>query len=203
MTPAELFTRCGEFLCGLGPKWKEQFGTMLDVRTNTVDNMSKGTSRIPPGIWNEIERLIDGRISDLPALKTFVHNAALKAEQERGMQTSVTSGPAPSPARYRVGPGVSGVAFSPDLFTIMNQRISELDAGHEFKAVKIVPVDNGEAIIEAPRKLPEATLHRVLAWLREVESITGYSIDPLRTTNAQGTFQTQVGEPRPGPRTRS
>lgn len=49
MPPAELFTRAGQFLCGPGPKWKEQFANMLRIQTNTVDNMSKGASRPASG----------------------------------------------------------------------------------------------------------------------------------------------------------
>lgn len=215
MNPAELFTRCGQSLCGPGPKWKEQFAGMLMMQTNTVDNMSKGTSRIPPGVWMEIGRFLQDRLENSGALIQAIsaitgtgmagHSAyqlAMLNNQPRRdeFQTSVRSGPRPTPARYLVGPAVAGVAFAPDLFAIMNQRISELDVGHDFKTLKIIPGDNGEAIIEAPRELGEATLHAVLAWLRQVESQTGYSIDPFRTTNAQGSFQTHVGEPHPGPR---
>lgn len=55
MTPANLFTLCGQALCGAGLKWKEQLAAMLMVQTNTVDNWSKGTSRIPPAVWRELE----------------------------------------------------------------------------------------------------------------------------------------------------
>lgn len=76
MTPAALFTRCGHALCGDGPRWKEQFATMLGVRTNTVDNMAKGTSRIPPGMWSEIAALVQDRREQLAPLHAEVLLAA-------------------------------------------------------------------------------------------------------------------------------
>ena len=198
MTPAELFTRCGEFLCGLGPKWKEQFGTMLNVRTNTIDNMSKGTSRIPPGIWKEIEGLVDGRIDDLPKLKTLVHNAAVTAEQERSsMQTSVTNGPARAQtARYRISPAIVNAAFSPGIIGKMNQRIGELQARHEFKSFVLSPGDNGSARVEVPLGTATEVLEGFGLWIGELEKEFGYIINPYSQTG----FQTNVGEPLPRPR---
>jgi hypothetical protein len=69
MTPTQLFTHCGQFLCGNGPKWKEQFAAMLMVKTNTVDNMSKGTSRVPPAMWREIAAYIQDREREAPTLR--------------------------------------------------------------------------------------------------------------------------------------
>jgi hypothetical protein len=54
MTPADLFTRCGKALCGDGIRWKEQFAAALGIRTDTVDAMSKGDTRIPPGVWKDL-----------------------------------------------------------------------------------------------------------------------------------------------------
>lgn len=68
ITQAELFTRCGQFLCGPGPKWKEQFAGLLQIQTNTVDNMSKGTSRIPQTMWMEIGRFVQDRADQSGAL---------------------------------------------------------------------------------------------------------------------------------------
>lgn len=65
---AELFTRCGQFLCGSGSKWKEQLAGLLQIQTNTVDNMSKGTSRIPQTMWMEIGRFIQDRANQSGAL---------------------------------------------------------------------------------------------------------------------------------------
>lgn len=65
---AELFTRCGQFLCGSGSKWKEQLAGLLQIQTNTVDNMSKGTSRIPQTMWMEIGRFVQDRADQSGAL---------------------------------------------------------------------------------------------------------------------------------------
>lgn len=68
-TPAQLFTRCGQALCGDGPKWKEQFGLLLKIKTDSIDGMSKGEKRIPPGAWYEIIRALRQRLVDLPTLE--------------------------------------------------------------------------------------------------------------------------------------
>jgi hypothetical protein len=57
-TPGSLFARCGQALCGDGPRWKEQFADLLDIRTDTVDAMAKGKSRIPPGVWKDLREVM-------------------------------------------------------------------------------------------------------------------------------------------------
>jgi hypothetical protein len=57
-TPAALFARCGQALCGDGPRWREQFADMLGIRTDTVDAMAKGKSRIPPGVWKDLREIM-------------------------------------------------------------------------------------------------------------------------------------------------
>ena len=56
--PGTLFARCGQALCGDGPRWKEQFADLLDIRTDTVDAMAKGKSRIPPGVWKDLREIM-------------------------------------------------------------------------------------------------------------------------------------------------
>jgi hypothetical protein len=74
--PIALFTRCGQFLCGTGPKWKEQFAAMLQIKTNTVDNMVKGDSRVPPARWREIAAFIQDRENEAPTLRLGALQAA-------------------------------------------------------------------------------------------------------------------------------
>ncbi|MBI2736611.1 MAG: hypothetical protein HYX38_08730 [Rhodospirillales bacterium] len=78
MNDAQLFTRCGHALCGDGPRWKEQFADLLGMKTNSVDNMSKGSSRIPPGVWKDIASKLHEREAALPSLKA----AAVKLSRE-------------------------------------------------------------------------------------------------------------------------
>ena len=56
--PGTLFAQCGQALCGDGPRWKEQFADLLDIRTDTVDAMAKGKSRIPPGVWKDLREIM-------------------------------------------------------------------------------------------------------------------------------------------------
>jgi hypothetical protein len=76
MNPPELFARCGQMLFGSGFDWKSQFGRALNgIRPDTIDAMTKGKSRIPPGVWNEIAELIqdlEQRTRDLQTLKEGV-----------------------------------------------------------------------------------------------------------------------------------
>ncbi len=84
ITQAELFTRCGQFLCGSGPKWKEQFAGLLQVQTNTVDNMSKGTSRIPQTMWMELGRFVQDRADQSGALIQAIFAVAHPGMQGQG-----------------------------------------------------------------------------------------------------------------------
>jgi len=56
--PAALFARCGTSLCGDGPRWKEQFAAMLGIRSDSVDAMAKGKSRVPPGVWKDLREIL-------------------------------------------------------------------------------------------------------------------------------------------------
>lgn len=82
MTPAELFTRCCQALCGFGPRWKEQAAELLKVKVNSIDNMSKGTSRIPQGIWVEISGHVLQREELLRELKRPIELAAFQSWQD-------------------------------------------------------------------------------------------------------------------------
>lgn len=69
--PADLFSRCGQALCGTGPDWKAQFGRLLNgIKPDSIDAMTRGNSRIPPGVWGEIAaHLHDRQMMDLATLK--------------------------------------------------------------------------------------------------------------------------------------
>jgi hypothetical protein len=82
-TPGALFAHCGQALCGDGPRWKEQFADLLDIRTDTVDAMAKGKSRIPPGVWKdlrEIMRLRALRFADLGQEIVREYDAAVQQD---------------------------------------------------------------------------------------------------------------------------
>jgi hypothetical protein len=72
MIPAQLFARAGQALFGTGQDWKAQFGAALMIKPDTIDAMTKGKSRIPPGIWNEVAALLQDRAHELPTLKAKV-----------------------------------------------------------------------------------------------------------------------------------
>lgn len=95
MSPSQLFTRCGQFLCGPGVGWKQQLAAMLQVQTNTVDNWSKGSSRIPPTVWAEIQGYVQDRLDQAaPLIGAIegVRNPEVNSAPD-GRQTVVTSGP--------------------------------------------------------------------------------------------------------------
>lgn len=68
---ADLFSRCGQALCGTGADWKAQFGRLLNgIKPDSIDAMTRGNSRVPPGVWAEIAaHLHDREMMDLATLK--------------------------------------------------------------------------------------------------------------------------------------
>jgi hypothetical protein len=79
--PAELFTRCGKALCGDGIRWKEQFAEALGIRTDTADAMSKGDTRIPPGLWMDLRETMRLRalaFADLGQEVVTAYDAAIQ-----------------------------------------------------------------------------------------------------------------------------
>lgn len=77
--PYDIFSRCGQALCGTGPDWKAQLGRLLNgIKAETIDAMTKGKSRIPPSVWGEIAvHLHDRRMLDLAALENAAIDASL------------------------------------------------------------------------------------------------------------------------------
>lgn len=75
----DLLEVVGKTLFGEGPMWKAQFAHALGIRADSLDNMTKGKSRIPPNLWNDIARLIDNRMCQasqlLPRMKEHVIEA--------------------------------------------------------------------------------------------------------------------------------
>jgi hypothetical protein len=95
MTPPELFTRCGQFLCGNGRDWKAQFGALLMIKPDSVDAMTKGDSRVPPGIWREIAQFIQDREREAPTLREAILDITDPGPlgSSGGFQKQVTSAP--------------------------------------------------------------------------------------------------------------
>jgi len=71
LSSSDLFTQCGYALCGSGADWKSQFGQLLGgIKPDTIDSMTKGRTRIPPGVWTDIAvHLHDRAMLDLLALR--------------------------------------------------------------------------------------------------------------------------------------
>jgi hypothetical protein len=92
MTPAALFSRCGHALCGAGIDWKRDLGRLLGIKTDTVDAMAKGASRIPPGIWRDIQGLLQdrhARAGEVAALIVELDSADQEPPRRVGFQTWV------------------------------------------------------------------------------------------------------------------
>jgi hypothetical protein len=175
MNPAALFARCGQFLCGNGPRWKEQFAALLLIKTNTVDNMAKGTSRVPPAIWREIAAFIQDREHEGPTLR----GAALQAAAPDDM---------PGMSSERIGPAIIGAALSEKTIDEINRRLRTLPKGHDFEEAMLFPAENGGATIRLPHDTPPPVKEGLKMWVAEQVRELGYTIDPFRTTNARGSF---------------
>lgn len=62
MTPQTIFKICTEVLGGdEADGWKARTGRLLGVKPDTIDAFCKGTSRIPPGVWRDLGRLLKRR----------------------------------------------------------------------------------------------------------------------------------------------
>jgi hypothetical protein len=169
MTSADLFVRSGQALCGSGSKWKEQLAAMLLVQTNTVDNWSKGFSRIPPGVWLELARYIQDRREMLAPL----HAAVLLAADP----------PAPK-TEMRIGPAIIGAEVSRQSIDELNRRLRALPQGHEFEGAILSPAPVGAMTAVVPRILSIEAKEGLKAWVAgQVRAIGSFTINPYRTTN--------------------
>lgn len=60
---ARLFIKCAQALVGdvdvVG--WKGRIGHLLGIKNDTIDAFSKGDTRVPPGVWQEIDKLLAER----------------------------------------------------------------------------------------------------------------------------------------------
>lgn len=235
----QLFTRAGQFLCGDGPKWKEQFAAMLNIRTNSVDNMSKGDSRVPQSMWLEIAGFIQDREQHASSLKAAVlvaaepafagqrdfqraalnnvrpaephsafaasqmayrpdpafdgqpdaRRALLNNRQGDGFQRAVTSGPRPSMKRVRISPAIIGASFTAQAIAAINLQFQGAPAEHAFRQFELLAADNGGATLVVPVWVSEEDIERTKAWMQEEMKKWGFTIDPMRTTNASGSFE--------------
>ncbi len=79
----DLFEVVGKTLFGDGPMWKAQLAHALGIRADSVDRMCKGKSRISPGLWRDIAKLIDRRMSDAGLLLPRMKDHVIEAEQLR------------------------------------------------------------------------------------------------------------------------
>jgi len=65
----------------------------------------------------------------------------------------------------------------------MNESISALPEGQEFKAFTGALCDNGSALIDLPCGTSKEVREGFTAWFQALERTLGYTIDPYRTTN--------------------
>lgn len=82
MTPGTLLEQVGRRLHG--EHYKAPLAAELNVRSDTVDAWSKDRSRVPPGVWRDLFRLLDqerARLVDLMAATCRAELAADAAPQ--------------------------------------------------------------------------------------------------------------------------
>lgn len=178
MSNANLFMRCGQFLCGPDHRWKEQFAALLKVKANTVDNMAKATSRVPPAMWREIAAYIQDREREAPTLR----GAALLAADQ---------GDQPLP-RFAMEVPISppmvgaGVQLTPKAVAEINRRFANLREGHDYKGCIFEAPSMAKMVVRIPRTLSREAVEGLGFWLEDqLRNLSGgaFSIDPLRTSN--------------------
>ena len=171
---------------------------MLLIQTNSVDNMSKGTSRIPPGVWMEIGRFLQDRLETSGTLIQTIsaitganfeghsayQQAVLRSPPRRdGFQNSVRSAPRPAMDSYTIGPAAIGTAFSTRTVEALSRHIQRLATGHEFKRFTLILGSNGAATLEVPRGTSEEVLAGFVRWASSIIAEVGVSFDHSRTIN--------------------
>lgn len=72
MNIQDVFARAGQALFGTGQDWKAQFGAALMIKPDSIDAMTKGKSRIPPGVSNEVADLLKYRGQELLNLRAKI-----------------------------------------------------------------------------------------------------------------------------------
>lgn len=72
MNLQDCFARAGQALFGTGQDWKAQFGAALMIKPDSIDAMTKGKSRIPPGVCKEVADLLKHRGQELINLRTKI-----------------------------------------------------------------------------------------------------------------------------------
>ncbi len=74
MTPAELFHRAGVAL--FGAEFVAPLAKALKVEKGSVRKMANGQSRIPPGVWAELEGMAQKRSGELEEVAELIANLA-------------------------------------------------------------------------------------------------------------------------------
>lgn len=69
LTTPDFFLRCGVALFGHGPGWKTQLCREFGIKTESIDAMVAGRSRVPPGVWRDIAKLFEDREKIYPILR--------------------------------------------------------------------------------------------------------------------------------------
>jgi hypothetical protein len=70
VTPAELFHRAGVAL--FGDQYVAPMAVALGVEKNTVGKWRDGKSRIPPGAWGDLRKIMVARAHEMIATTTAV-----------------------------------------------------------------------------------------------------------------------------------
>jgi hypothetical protein len=140
---AALFVRCGQALCGRDVQWKVAFGRLLGIKTDSVDAMAKGQSRVPPGIWRDIRQHLRKRFAQLQETD-FLINALDTMDKEDNAEMFAT--------KIVVSHAMLGTSFiAPMQLAEANRRLASKP---EFAGAVIVPTEKGHEIF-IPQDLSE------------------------------------------------
>lgn len=70
MTDLDLFNTAGQSL--FGSNWHGDMSRRLGVNLRTVERWSKGQSRISPGIWPDLLKMLSDREAELARLRPLL-----------------------------------------------------------------------------------------------------------------------------------
>jgi hypothetical protein len=164
MIAQHLFARALQALFGTGHDWKAQGGAALMIKPDSVDAMTKGTSRIPPGVWKEIADLLQHRADELPTLRT---QALEQFEASKGKVVfTIGSGPGTINGARSVGPQPGPVRWTEDDVTEFQRSLDNLTRRIELPRGKVTVIDGRLIHMEVPGTPDQGAMEILRQWFQ-------------------------------------
>ena len=165
MTPEQIFARAGQALFGSGQDWKAQFGAALMIKPDSIDAMTKGKSRIPPGIWNDLAGLLQDRRNELPTLSVKVLEQVTAASGKVvftiGSCPATINGSPPTMGGLRIGV----MRWSEDDRDALQRSLDDVTRRANLSRGKVT-INGIQVCIEVPGTLDQGAMDILKQWFQ-------------------------------------